>query len=223
MIYTLHTSNASALNAAISLHLPNGGLALDCTYGLGNFWSSRPQGIKLVRMDRFKINHSRVQGSATRQPFAAGIFDLVVLDPPYQYNPRQTARISGGRLREDFDFGIMSSQDMSTNAKVLDLYWLMLSDAARTVKANGYIIAKCQDMAESSRNRWNHVSVLNMAVELGLTPRDMLVIASPGSGGLRAWNHTDDNQKLARKKHGYMWVFKSCPQKAGRNRWEVMG
>lgn len=148
-------SNKEAIANALILHLPKGGLVLDGTWGKGNFWDRNlkcPK-IKLVRQD--KHTRARVMACSTRMPYADGIFDCVILDPPYM----QYGSTAMGHDSDRYGVRNAGKEHKGEPLRVfciLDTYYGMMVDSLRVIKHGGTLLVKCQDTSSSSINRWNH-------------------------------------------------------------------
>jgi hypothetical protein len=72
----------------------------------------------------------------------------------------------------------------------------------------GWLVVKCQDKVSSGKQYFSHVYLHNMAVSLGLYPKDLLVYVKKNRISA-AWQTA--NQQHARKFHSYFWIFEKRP------------
>lgn len=192
-------TNADLFPDILQLYARKGARVADVTYGKGVFW-------KNVDISRYDCHFSDLQTGidARSTPYDSDSFDLVVIDPPYAYSPSRTIKssIADG-------YGLNLEIDISTNAKVLELYFAMMIEAIRIVKPSGFVIVKCQDIIESSKQKWNHTSIKSFAEEKGLYSRDLFLLIQTAVPA-RRWK----SQKHARRNHSYFWVFQKPPFRA---------
>ena len=196
--------NAALFARAFQLHAPRPPATLvDSTYGSGVFW----QALDLSGYTtRFTDLSSGVDARAL--PYPDHSADVVVLDPPYAYNPKGTIKASisaSYRLNE-------SAISIATNADVLALYAAMMAEAARVLRPGGRAFVKCQDIIESGIQRWNHVTILGGASALGWYGLDLFVLVQAQTPA-RRWA----TQHHARRNHSYLWVFAADAPKLARS------
>jgi len=134
------SSNAELFADVSKLHYLDGSV-MDCTYGLGLFWSLwRPE--SLVCHDLYTVDGVDFRNL----PEPDGTFDASVLDPPY--------RMSGTRDRGDFDerYGVQGAYVKWQD--VIELVCDGISECLRATKPGGYLLLKCADQVCSGQVRW---------------------------------------------------------------------
>lgn len=186
-------NNDDLIRQVVRLYAPVGSVVADVTYGNGVFW--KQVDLSLIRLLKSDLK-TGVDFRAL--PYSDESVDVVVLDPPYTYNPKGTIKESisvGYRLNE-------SGVSIRTTEDVLALYSEGLGEAVRVVRHGGTVWVKCKDGIESGKQRWEHIRIFNIAASLGLRPKDLFVLIQTSRPAIR-WK----NQKHARKNHSYLWVF----------------
>ena len=136
-------NNAEMIAAVATLGYLNGRV-LDCTYGKGNFWTVfQPE--ELVGCD---INPAKspigYPVDFTTMAFANGVFDSVVIDPPYKLNGSPTGR-------SDHAYGV----DVAASREGrLGLARAGVTECVRCLRDGGYLLIKVQDQVNGGRVRW---------------------------------------------------------------------
>lgn len=205
--------NAEVFPQVLSLHVPEGALIADVTYGKGVFWRN-------VDLSRYRLQATDIQMGvdATSLPYEDGSLDAVVLDPPYMEGlfRKQVNQMAGGgshaAFRQNYSNGKANG---GTGPKwhdaVLDLYFRAGAEAKRCLKTGGALIVKCQDEVSANRQRLTHVELINHFEEHDFYCKDLFVVVRrnrPGVSRVRKQVH-------ARKSHSYFLVFVLCaPGKA---------
>lgn len=170
--------------------LPNSKVA-DVTYGSGIFW-------KQVDTTQFEFFPSDLKdGIDLRQlPYVDNFLDVLVMDPPYIYNPKATVKAS---LADCYN---VNQAGLKNTKEVLELYYAGIVEAYRVLKPKGRLIVKCQDTVEASKQKLLHVNICIDAAALGFVPEDLFVLVQKTQPTIR-WKV----QKHARKNHSYFLVF----------------
>jgi hypothetical protein len=143
---------------------------------------------------RFDLNpQASANGAADFRalPFKDGTFRSIMFDPPF---------LAGGGGR-----GIMAKKFtwIKTPAEVWALYREGIAELERVLRRYGILVVKCQDLHNGRNQYMSHCEIMNMAVDVGLYPRDLFILVArtrPVSWNQRSQNH-------ARKFHSYFWVF----------------
>lgn len=152
-------TNAELIADAATLWMSQEDTVLDCTYGLGNFWTEfRPK--LLVASDLHPCGPGVIKADFTKLPFADKSFSHVIYDPPYKLNG--TDQGEGARYGVDKK---MRWQDR------IELMRLGLIESARV--ADEMVWLKCQNQVCSGKVRWQSFYAWDWAKELGLVLEDM--------------------------------------------------
>jgi tRNA G10 N-methylase Trm11 len=178
---------------ALRLYAAPGEVIADVTYGKGNFW----KGIDASIYD-FRPTDIATGTDFRSLPYDDASIDVVVLDPPYVYNPKGTVKAS---LADSYN--VNESQASIPNiAAVVKLYEDGMTEAERVLGPGGRLMVKCQDQIQSNKQHWIHMTLAHFGMELGFYLRDLFVVVQPTQPTIR-WPH----QKHARKNHSYLWVM----------------
>jgi hypothetical protein len=171
------------------------------TYGQGRFWRD-------VALDRYRFTSmdidpiGQVQADIRKLPFADASFDIAVLDPPYVHN-------AGTRNPHDYGATTTRYNGHATtagmyNLDIMALYQAGMGEAFRVLNPEGgQLWVKCKDEVEREVQRWSHIRIYQMALELGFCARDLFVLT--GMTAPQRW--PGRVQRHARKLHSYLWVF----------------
>jgi hypothetical protein len=211
VVHSAHTGRNAALFAQVmALHVPEGALVADVTYGQGVFWREVPAG-------RYRLLASDLAtGTDCRAlPHACGAIDALVLDPPYLEGLlREKPETRGGQgshaaLREFYaaasDGGGVGQGRW--HQAVLDLYLDAAREARRVLRDHGILIVKCQDEVSANRQELTHVQLVTSLAELGFYARDLFVLVRANRPGVARLLR----QVHARKNHSYFLVFQKVP------------
>lgn len=115
---------------------------LDCTYGMGAFWSRyRPE--QLIGSDADSVKAPHITCSFTKLPFADGAVHTIVYDPPYKLNGSPDPEI-------DYRYGV---HDYTRWQDRMALIYEGAVECAR-VLGKGFLLIKVQDQVVSGRKRW---------------------------------------------------------------------
>lgn len=196
LVMTAHCGANDALIAhAARLHIPDGALVLDCTWGKGAFW-------RRTDATRFRlIGTDLVGGPAARAdfralPFASSSLDRVILDPPYVHSTTQPRHIHDAYRNNETTPG-------RTVAEILELYRAGMTEARRVLRDGGQLWVKCQDTVSARVQVWNGIAIHGIGLDLGMYPRDLFVLVNPTPPG----RHSGRGQQHARRNHSYLWIF----------------
>jgi len=191
-------NNADIFSNILQLYLPKGGLVLDMTYGTGAFWHRERRiamDIRLVGIDALTAD-VHVRADFRQLPFASGVFDCVVFDPPY-------ADLAAPNLRSPLRFGVGTRDNVlapKSNKEVLALYASGFREARRILKPKGIFVVKCQDNGAY----YNHVTMMDTRKLNGRYKiEDLFIMVQRGSLPIRG-----NAQHRARKNHSYFIVYR---------------
>ena len=181
-------SQQQIIEGICKLHCP-GGIELDVTWNLGRMFV----GIQKPHY-RFDLKpQAGANGAADFRvlPFKDQTFKSIMFDPPF---------LAGGGGQ-----GIMAKKFtwIRTPEEVWALYRDGIAEIERVLRRYGILVVKCQDLHNGRTQYMSHCEIMNMAVDVGLYPRDIFILVArtrPVSWNQRSQNH-------ARKFHSYFWVF----------------
>ena len=199
LIYTATIGdNSEVFSDIVGLYLKEGQTIADPTYGKGRFWTKIDKTKYNGLYSDLKVGLDCKGGIDCRNlPYEKDSIDALVIDIPYRAHHK-------GRAIKGFDEGYnLDNSGLYLNSDVLNLYEGGMREAYRVLKLKGFLILKCQDMIESSKQHWNHITLYQKALEIGFSAEDLLVVVN--NKKLLVTSYT---QVHARKNHSYFWVFK---------------
>ena len=196
--------NADVFAQVMSLHVPEGAIVADVTWGKGVFWQKVREGTYDVRATDIAM------GVDCRDlPYLEGEIDCVVLDPPYMegfFRNDASQKAGGGSysaFREHYANGDEKPQTAKWHDAVAQLYREAGQEAFRVLRRNGILIVKCQDEVSANRQRLTHVEIINDYESLGFYTKDLFVVVRPNKPAVTRLK----KQVHARKNHSYFLVF----------------
>lgn len=207
-------TNADLFPDVLKLYVKPPAFVLDMTWGNGVFWSKIPNRTFLhipasyvgyyIYANDIDPNRGMYHYDFRKLPEDwAGIFDAVVLDPPYLY--------TGGfrTLKDSIDRGYNNRARAETGiygVKAVDqMYNDGIKEAYRMLKVGGVLILKCQDQVMSGKQVWAHEIYGHYAEDAGFLKEDLFILMQNGMPTMR---HKPEKQKHARKNHSYFIVFR---------------
>lgn len=205
--------NAEVLPGILSLHVPQGTVVADVTYGTGIFWKKvPPRRYRLVASDLKLPNADRsVRADCRALPYQNESFGCVVLDPPYMeglFRPAKRQLAGHGThaaFRATYSNGSKNKEGgPKYHDAVLDLYFRAGREAVRVLKPYGVLIVKCQDEVSANIQRLTHVEIINEYSSYGLYAKDLFVVVRSNRPGVSRIQR----QEHARKNHSYFLVFR---------------
>lgn len=119
---------------------------------------------------------------------------LFYLDPPYIHNP--------GKMFVDTTYNNAATTKGFYHKDIINLYTDGMVEAFRVLKKNGFLLVKCQDQIESSKQKWSHIEIYQNAIDLGYYAKDMFVLHQENKPHIQY-----KPQQHARRNHSYLWVF----------------
>ena len=201
-------TNANVFPQVLSLHVPEGAVIADVTYGNGVFWQNVPRG-------RYALKATDIsEGVDCRNlPYGSESLDCVVLDPPYMegFFRRKKGHKAGsgthGAFREHYSNGDEEADGPKWHSAVVDLYFRAGREAHRVLRDNGVLIVKCQDEVSANRQNFTHIEIISEYERQGFYAKDLFVVVRnnrPVVSRLKKQVH-------ARKNHSYFLVFVKIP------------
>lgn len=198
--------NAAIFHTILGLHVPDGSVIADVTYGKGAFWKS-------VDLTRYSLKSSDLKTGVDFRnlPYKDNSIDVLVLDPPYMEGlfRNKTDNLAGAgthsAFRDNYSNGSLtdySDGGPKYHDKVLELYFQAGSEAMRVLKNHGIFIVKCQDEVSANRQRLTHVELIN-GWEKDFYCKDLFVVTRNNKPGVSRLI----KQEHARKNHSYFLIF----------------
>jgi hypothetical protein len=181
--------NGDLFPKILSLHVPEGSVIADVTYGRGAFWP-KVDTSKYVR----KASDLMDGIDFRRLPYEDGSIDVLVLDPPFMHDGKTVHKALNKNYRNNHE-------PNTSHASVIRLYTGGILEATRVLKKRGLIIVKCQDETCSRKQRLSHVELIQLLQLLGFEIVDLFVLVSDK---VPLFRH--DHQNSARKNHSYALV-----------------
>lgn len=185
-IYTVYQgSNSGLIKNVVGLYFQEGDTIADVTYGKGVFW-------KEVDKTKFKVVGSDIETGIDfrKLPYENESFNHSVIDPPY-------ARITNLKGMVD----CYNTTRFTTHEDIIQLYQEGLNELVRITKPGGFILCKCQDEVCGCKQKWSHIEIYNIAMELGLYSKDLFILVNEKKP------KPQHKQQHARKIHSYLWIF----------------
>lgn len=205
------SGNAEVFPQILDLHVPDGAVIADVTYGTGVFW-------KKVDLSRYQLLATDLSDGidARALPYEDESLDAWVFDPPYMeglLRNKVEHKAGGGShaaFREYYSNGNEKSQEGAPkwHAAVSDLYYKAGHEAARVLKPKGVAIVKCQDEVSANKQWLTHVEIINYYEQLGFYCKDLFVIVRQNKAVIARLK----KQVHARKNHSYFLVFIKMPK-----------
>lgn len=214
--------NAPVFRQILDLHMPDGGVIADVTYGKGAFWTE-------VDLSRYTLLASDVAAKPQRKelsqieirdgvdcrdlPYDDASLDGLVLDPPYMegFYRGDTEHLAGGgthaAFRHHYSNGRATAVPEEGAPKwhdaVVDMYVRAGWEAERVLKKDGIFIVKCQDEVSANKQRLTHVELITAYESMGFYTKDLFVVVRSNKAGVSRLI----KQAHARKNHSYFLVF----------------
>jgi hypothetical protein len=207
--------NADVFPRILSLHVPEGSVVADVTYGKGVFWAKVPRGAYTVHGTDIKTGVD-----CCELPYEDASHDCVVLDPPYMeglYRPSRDQLAGAGNyaaFRSHYSDGKATKAGPRYHAAVLDLYCRAGKEAARVLRDSGICIVKCQDEVSANQQWLTHVEIINEYQKLGFYAKDLFVVVRANRPAMSRVVR----QEHARKNHSYFLVFVKTNGRSKRRR-----
>jgi 16S rRNA G966 N2-methylase RsmD len=204
------SGNAEVFSSILKLHVPEGSIVADVTWGKGVFWQNVPQ-------DKYRLLATDISTGVDcrKLPYQNESIDCVVLDPPYMegFYRKESSQKAGSGTHSSFSEAYSNGDEINEDtenvgtkkwhAAVTDLYFKAGKEAYRILKKNGILIVKCQDEVSAGKQWLTHVEIINEYEKMGYYTKDLFVVMrvnKPSISRLKKQVH-------ARKNHSYFLVF----------------
>lgn len=201
-------TNAEVFPKILSLHVPEGSIVADVTYGKGVFWQNVPRNKYILLRTDIKTGVD-----CRNLPYNNHSIDCVVLDPPYMeglLRENEQHRAGSGThrtFREAYSYGANGNNGTEKKPKwhaaVLDLYVQAGKEAHRVLKIGGVFIVKCQDEVSANKQWLTHVEIITQYSLMGFYTKDLFVIIRNNKPSVSRIK----KQRHARKNHSYFLIF----------------
>jgi len=196
--------NAEIFPQILELHVPDGAIIADVTWGKGVFW-------KNVDPERYQVLGTDISDGVDcrNTPYDGSSLDCVVFDPPYmegffRSNGQRAGNGSHAAIRENYSNGDeVPEGGKKYHAAVRDLYERGCSEAFRILKPGGILIVKCMDEVSANKQWLTHVEVINHCEALGFYSKDLFVVIRQNKPSVSRLI----KQRHARKNHSYFLIF----------------
>lgn len=181
--------NGDLFPKILSLHVPEGSVIADVTFGKGVFWQN-------VDTSKYVLKASDLMDGIDFRslPYEESSLDALVLDPPYMHDGETVHKSLNKNYRNNH-------QPTTSHASVIRLYAGGILEATRVLKKKGVIVVKCQDETESGKQRLSHAELIRLLELLGFEIVDLFVLVQDKVPLMR-----HEYQKSARKNHSYAIV-----------------
>lgn len=179
--------------------LPNPRI-LDVTYNSGRIWKGLAKlPVKCDINPKYSVD---VVSDFRFIPFRDKSFDVVVFDPPHL---SIHGAAGNNEVYGDF-YGINTFYTSGRDGlNVIPMFLPLLLEVKRILVTDGILISKISDTINANRYHWQHVAFINLALQLEMTPCDMLV-------KIRNTKRISSNWKKVRhfrKNHCYWMVVRN--------------
>jgi hypothetical protein len=199
-------TNADVFPSILDLHVPEGSVIADVTYGQGIFWRNVPK-------DKYVLHATDIKNGVDCRhlPYQDGTIDCVVLDPPYMEGlfRRAKSQLAGAGtykpFRTTYSNGEATPDDSAPkyHDAVLSFYFEAGREAYRVLRKYGVLIVKCQDEVSANVQRLTHVEIINEYESMGFYTKDLFILVRSNKPGVSRIK----KQQHARKNHSYFLVF----------------
>jgi hypothetical protein len=201
-------NNEDVFPKILELHVKEGAIVADVTYGKGVFW-------KQVPSSKYKLIASDIDTGVDcrKLPYKSKSIDCIVLDPPYMegfFRKSITQKAGAGTynsFRDHYSYGNEEAEGPKWQDAVLHFYIEAIKEAYRVLKEEGTLIVKCQDAVSANKQHLTHVQIIVESQQIGLYAKDLFVLVrtnKPAVSRLKKQVH-------ARKNHSYFLVFVKIP------------
>jgi hypothetical protein len=201
--------NAEIFPKILELHVPDGAIIADITWGKGVFWNC-------VDTNKYTLWATDIaMGVDCRDlPYDDNSFDCIVFDPPYMegFFRKNKDEKAGSGTHYSFRDAYSNGDEVSANGKwhaaVTELYHQGGLEAYRVLKNKGVLIVKCQDEVSANRQYLTHVEIINYYESIGFYTKDLFIVVRKNKPGVTRLK----KQVHARKNHSYFLVFVKHPK-----------
>lgn len=194
--------NSDIFPRVLQIYAKEGFKILDMTYGRGVFW-------KKVDREKYDCLFNDIDSELgdihldfrKMDGLNDESFNLAVLDPPY-------ASRSGSGIKCSIDRGYNNRKRMKElgifgTEATMQYYKEGMIEAFRLLKSKGILVVKCMDEIMSGKQQLNHITLINIGIQLGFIVEDLFVLVQKNVPTMR-----HNYQLHARKNHSYYIIFR---------------
>jgi hypothetical protein len=204
----------------LDLHVSNGSMIADVTFGKGVFWNKVDlQKYEILPSDKHlkpevarKWKHLNPVSDidCRKLPYSENYLDCIILDPPYMesFYRENNTHIGGQGTHNSFRQSYSSNNGMEVSdgkwhESVIRMYEKAGIEAFRVLKDDGVFIVKCQDEVSANKQRLTHVEIITAFESLGFYTKDLFIVVRNNKPVVSRIV----KQIHARKNHSYFLVF----------------
>jgi len=177
------------------LYCPKG-FELDPTYSKGNFYGGKILSPPL-KYDIEPQVEGVVQADCRKLPLPDASVRSIIFDPPFVGASIGSVEAKIGIIKQRFGFY------RKVPIELWGMYKEALQEFYRLLYPEGFLIFKCQDTVEDSKQYLSHIKIINMALNLGFYPKDLFILLAKN----RLTSPSQRIQQHARKYHCYFLVL----------------
>lgn len=144
-------SNAEVFKRCLNFYAPPPKRVVDLTHGPGKFYQKVSGGYTIIGCDVRALKGVKVRSDCRLPPFRDRMFDVAVMDTPYQFG--------GPRKEGDSEIGdkVMSYSMVGDASQILGLF--AGDEIYRILTPDGVLIVKIMDTIEWTVPFWNHINL----------------------------------------------------------------
>ena len=180
------TDQFEIIENILKLHVPEGKIDFDGTYGNGNFYKNGRIQTPNICSDINQQSETSIHFDIRKVSIISDSFNCIIFDPPFVMGSGfSNKEKTSGRVQNIMHNMYSSFRDPK---ELFTFYHTALKEQYRLLKKNGILIFKCQDCVWSNKNVLSHYAIINMSLKIGFYPKDMAVLLAksrPISGKIK--------------------------------------
>jgi DNA modification methylase len=189
-------NNSDLFKDVLSLYAKDNDKILDMTYGLGTFWKKTDVSKYQLICNDLDSKRGNAHFDFRNMPYEDKSFDIIVLDPPYGNRSSNKNGFVASLYNNDF-------HNLNTIEDILNFYIDGMKESHRLLDKNGYLMVKCMDEISGGKQKRNHISIWQEALNIGFEDEDLFILVQNNVPVMR-----HDYQLHARKNNSFLWIFK---------------
>lgn len=200
LIPSVNDNQDKILQHILKLHVPDGKLQLDMTYGYGGFYKTilRPK----LCFDSDPKRKNVIKADCRHLPVEDRSITSAIFDPPFVIFDQTQTKGKPYLMAQRYSC-------FKTINELREMYAGSIREAGRFLKPTGVLIIKCQDTTHGKKNYAVHQELMNMCDQNNFIFRDLFILTND-----RVFRGSLKEQRTARKQHSYFLVY----SKRARNR-----